>query len=212
MLEGKPLPLPRSSTASTSSLYLRLDPTSLVSADCPGPVPKCSAFIFVFICQISEALVPHHTTPQNIKLESLPNPGRSVDKGWQAQLMECSACPRLGCFLLCSSSNHRGAVKKECCRWSGRRQARDGQTNRQIWWSYEKGTCAFTASINNTNDFHSEALKKNRITRVSSRSSKSNKHVISKNKSLLASRNQYHINKYCRLEQTVMMDKNQYNL
>ena len=68
----------------TSSLYLQYNPPPLVSAHCPRPVPKCSSFIFVFICQISEALVPLHTTPQNIKLESLPNPGRSMDKGWQA--------------------------------------------------------------------------------------------------------------------------------
>lgn len=67
--------------------FISLSPAQsllLISAYCPRPVPKCSSFIFVFICQISEALVPLHITPQNIKLESLPNLGRSMDKGWQA--------------------------------------------------------------------------------------------------------------------------------
>lgn len=71
----------------------------LFSAYCPRPALKCCSFIFVFICQISKTQVPLRATPQNIKLESRPNPSRSIDKGWQAYLMECSLCPRLRCLL-----------------------------------------------------------------------------------------------------------------
>lgn len=56
---------------------------------------------------------------KNLKLESRPNPGRSIDKGCQAWLMECSLCPRLGClrfffsffFFTRLSSTHHKAVE-----------------------------------------------------------------------------------------------------
>lgn len=83
-------PMPLSSAQSLFQLF---------SAYCPRPALKCCSFIFVFICQISKTQVPLRATPQNIKLESRPNPSRSIDKGWQAYLMECSVCPRLGCLL-----------------------------------------------------------------------------------------------------------------
>lgn len=56
----------------------------LLSAYCSRPVLKCSSFIFVFICQFSETQVPLRAAPQNLKLESQPNPGRSIDNGCQA--------------------------------------------------------------------------------------------------------------------------------
>lgn len=74
--------------SSPSSAPMPLSPAQslfqLFSAYCPRPALKRNSFIFVFICQFSETQIPLGASPQNLKLESRPNPSRSIDKGCQA--------------------------------------------------------------------------------------------------------------------------------